>query len=58
MCEWFDETCGDLLEYLDAKKLTENTVVIYNNVRVATLTSKSSCVLQPQCVGGARRLGV
>ena len=29
MCEWFDETCGELLEYLDEKKLTENTVVIY-----------------------------
>ena len=29
MCEWFDETCGELLEYLDEKGLTENTVVLY-----------------------------
>ena len=29
MCEWFDETCGQLLGYLDQKNLTENTMVIY-----------------------------
>ena len=29
MCEWFDETCGRLLDYLDNKALRENTVVIY-----------------------------
>lgn len=29
MCEWFDETCGELLGYLDEKSLTENTVIIY-----------------------------
>jgi arylsulfatase A-like enzyme len=29
MCEWFDETCGQLLGYLDKKNLTENTMVIY-----------------------------
>ncbi|MBT8045093.1 MAG: sulfatase, partial [Verrucomicrobiae bacterium] len=29
MCEWFDETCGELLGYLDKKNLTKNTVVIY-----------------------------
>jgi len=29
MCEWFDETCGELLGYLDQKGLTENTMVIY-----------------------------
>ena len=29
MCEWFDETCGELLSYLDEKKLTENTMVLY-----------------------------
>ena len=29
MCEWFDETCGELLGYLDAKGITENTMVIY-----------------------------
>ena len=29
MCDWFDQTCGDLLGYLDAKKLTGNTLIIY-----------------------------
>ena len=29
MCEWFDETCGELLDGLDKRKLTENTIVIY-----------------------------
>lgn len=29
MCEWWDETCGELLSYLDKKKLSENTLVIY-----------------------------
>ena len=29
MCEWFDETCGELLGYLDEKNLRENTMVIY-----------------------------
>lgn len=29
MVEWFDETCGDLLNYLEERKLSENTVVVY-----------------------------
>lgn len=29
MCEWFDETCGQLLDYLDKKGLKENTLVYY-----------------------------
>ena len=29
MCEWFDETVGQLLDYLDKKKLAENTLVLY-----------------------------
>lgn len=29
MCEWFDETCGQLLDYLDKKDLTKNTIVVY-----------------------------
>lgn len=29
MCEWFDETCGQLLGYLDQKGLTQNTLVYY-----------------------------
>lgn len=29
MCEWFDETCGQLLDYLDQKNLSKNTIVVY-----------------------------
>lgn len=29
MCDWFDETCGALLDRLDEKKLSDNTLVIY-----------------------------
>lgn len=29
MCEWWDETVGELLTMLDNRKLTENTIVIY-----------------------------
>lgn len=29
MCEWFDETCGELLDYLDRKQLSENTIVVF-----------------------------
>lgn len=29
MCEWFDETCGELLDHLDQRGLSENTLVVY-----------------------------
>jgi uncharacterized sulfatase len=29
MVEWFDETCGQLLDFLDQQKLTESTLVLY-----------------------------
>ena len=29
MCEWFDETCGELLGLIDDKGLRKNTLVIY-----------------------------
>lgn len=29
MCEWFDETCGVLLDHLDVKGLRQNTVILY-----------------------------
>lgn len=29
MVEWFDETCGELLGYLEAKGITQNTLVVY-----------------------------
>jgi len=29
MCDWFDETCGQLIDYIDEKGLTENTMFVY-----------------------------
>ncbi len=29
MCEWFDETCGQLLDHIEKQRLTDNTVIIY-----------------------------
>ncbi len=29
MCEWFDETCGQLVDHIDSKGLGENTIVLY-----------------------------
>lgn len=29
MIEWFDETCGQLLDHLDKQGLAENTIVVY-----------------------------
>lgn len=29
MCEWFDQTCGDLINYIDNKGETENTIFVY-----------------------------
>jgi uncharacterized sulfatase len=29
MCEWFDETCGQLLDFLDSRQLAGNTLVIF-----------------------------
>ena len=29
MCQWFDETCGQLLDHLEQKELTDETIVVY-----------------------------
>jgi arylsulfatase A-like enzyme len=29
MCEWFDETCGQLLDFLESRKIAGNTLVIF-----------------------------
>ncbi len=29
MCEWFDETCGELLGFLDDQQLSRDTLVVY-----------------------------
>jgi arylsulfatase A-like enzyme len=41
MCEWFDNSCGQLLDYVEAKGVADNTVVIYicDNGWAATSTN-------------------
>ena len=29
MCEWFDETCGKLIEHLEEKGVRDNTLIVY-----------------------------
>ncbi len=29
MCEWFDETCGQLVEHIDKRGQTDNTLIVY-----------------------------
>ena len=29
MCEWFDETCGELLDHIRGRSLSDNTLIIY-----------------------------
>ena len=29
MCEWFDQTCGELSDYLDKNDLSKNTLILY-----------------------------
>ncbi len=29
MCEWFDQTCGQLFDHLDTRGLTDNTLVVF-----------------------------
>jgi uncharacterized sulfatase len=42
MVEWFDETCGDLLGWLDKKGLGDNTIILYicDNGWIQSTTSK------------------
>ena len=29
MCDWFDETCGELIDHLDDQNLRDNTLIVY-----------------------------
>jgi arylsulfatase A-like enzyme len=29
MCDWFDETCGQLINYLEKKKVRDDTLIVY-----------------------------
>jgi len=43
MCEWFDETCGELLGQIESHGLSKNTIVLYicDNGWAATSTNKA-----------------
>ncbi len=43
MCEWFDETCGELFDIIEAKGQTENTLFVYvcDNGWVQNLNNKA-----------------
>lgn len=58
MVEWFDETCGQLLDHLDAKGLTKDTIIVYlsdngwiTNPKTGQYADKSK---QSQYDGGLR----
>jgi len=50
MCEWFDETCGQLLDHLDTKGLSRDTIVLY----IADNGWTQPPVIQDGAVGGPR----
>ncbi len=50
MCEWFDETCGQLLDFLDEQKLADNTIVLYITDNGYTVNTTGA----PGARGGAR----
>ncbi|TVP98466.1 MAG: sulfatase [Planctomycetaceae bacterium] len=47
MCEWFDETCGELLDRIEAKGLSEDTLIVY--------TGDNGWIQDPQAGGYAPR---
>ena len=47
MCEWFDETCGQLLDHLAERGLAENTIVLF--------VTDNGWIQQPQGTGYAPR---
>lgn len=47
MCTWFDETCGELLDYLAQKDLTENTLIVF--------IADNGWIQRPDSKGYARR---
>lgn len=42
MCEWFDETCGNLFDHVEKRAISENTVILYicDNGWVATSVNR------------------
>lgn len=54
MCEWFDETCGQLLDHLDKRKLARNTLVVFviDNGWIQTTSADKESMKSP--FGGPR----
>ena len=59
MCEWFDQTCGQLIDFIDAKGLTEKTMFVYvcDNGWIQSEDSKKYAPLSKQSPneGGTRQ---
>ncbi len=59
MCEWFDQTCGQLVDYIDQKGETENTLFVYicDNGWIQSIDSKKYAPRSKQSAneGGTRQ---
>lgn len=59
MCEWFDETCGQIIDYIDEKGQTENTLYVYisDNGWIQSVDSKKYAPKSKQSAneGGTRQ---
>jgi uncharacterized sulfatase len=59
MCEWFDQTCGQLIDFIDEKGLTEETMFVYvcDNGWIQSEDSKKYAPLSKQSPneGGTRQ---
>jgi uncharacterized sulfatase len=55
MCEWFDETCGELLEFLDRRRLADKTIVLFvvDNGWIQNLTGQPADPRRPWTRGFA-----
>lgn len=59
MCEWFDETCGQLIDYIDEKGQKDNTLFVYisDNGWIQSVDSKKYAPRSKQSAneGGTRQ---
>lgn len=59
MCEWFDQTCGQVIDYIDQKGLTDNTLFVYisDNGWIQSVDSKKYAPRSKQSAneGGTRQ---
>ena len=56
MCEWFDETCGELLDFVKCKGQTEKTLVIFvvDNGWIAPSEEADIVTRRPSCAAASK----